>query len=115
MQGLQYGRGMPNVKIGVMEIDNSKGKVEGSKIPNISSYHSIAFKHDHMILWRYFNIGTGVTQKYTNVAFSSGIKSISPYTSNEFIDDNKGKKTSFKKAKNKAKRIKESVQTFVLS
>ena len=65
-----------------------------------------------MILLRYFNIGTGVTRKYTGVPFISSIESISPYvsnTSNELIDDNKGAK----KQKNEAKGInKKSVQTF---
>jgi len=61
-----------------MEIDNSKAKVEGSKITIISLYHSIVFKDDH----RYFNIGKGVTEKYTDVSFASGIEPVSSYTSN---------------------------------
>lgn len=91
-QALQYGRGIQNTTVGVMEIDNSKAKVEGGKVTNISSYHSIVFKDDHMVFWRYFDIGRGVTQKYTDVSFTSGIEAISSYTSTQHTNINMGKK-----------------------
>eukprot|EP00111_Clytia_hemisphaerica_P010078 TCONS_00029465-protein len=80
-EALQYGRGLQNTKIGVMEIDNSKTKVMGTKISNISSYHSIVFKEDHMVFWKYFGIGSGVIQKYSDVTFTNGGKQVSSYVS----------------------------------
>lgn len=71
---------------------NFCAKVEGGKVTNISSYHSIVFKDDHMVFWRYFDIGRGVTQKYTDVSFTSGIEAISSYTSTQHTNINMGKK-----------------------
>ena len=43
------------------------------KIDNFNQYHSIEFKEDPMKLWRYFDIGTGVSQLYNGIQLREGM------------------------------------------
>ena len=45
--------------------------VIGPKILLISNYHSVDFFDDHMKMWRYYDVGTGVKQKYSNIKVES--------------------------------------------
>ena len=60
-KALQYGNGVQNAKCGIIEIDSKKSRIQNAvRIANISSYHSVQFKENEMIFWRYFNIGKGI-------------------------------------------------------
>ena len=61
-EGLHYGFGMKNTKVAVAKIE--KVTLSGQKIRNITDYHSIEFRDDHMVMWKYYNIGNGIVQTY---------------------------------------------------
>ena len=62
---LHSGKGLKNTKVSVIEINTEESKLEGNKILNVSSFHSAQFHPKHMKLFRYYNIGTGVTIDYS--------------------------------------------------
>ena len=78
---LHYGNGLKNAKVGVAEITDVP--LKGKKIPNISNYHSIAFHEDHMTLWRYYDIGEGVTQPYSGISVEPTITMLKEYHSTD--------------------------------
>ena len=53
-------------------------------IPKISQYHSFEFHHDHMIMWRYFDIEEGKRWNYTNISFTRNITVVLPFSSTTF-------------------------------
>ena len=53
-------------------------------IPKISQYHSFEFHHDHMIMWRYFDIEEGKRWNYTNISFTPNITVVLPFSSTTF-------------------------------
>ena len=65
-EALHYGKGIKNSKVCVLEINEETSKLKGIEIPNVSSYHSIEFFEEHMVLYRYFKIGSGVTLRYND-------------------------------------------------
>ena len=54
--------------------------LSGEAIRNVSYYHSIKYFEEYMLLWRYFEIGEGVKQVYTNVYFKSSYDIILPFS-----------------------------------
>ena len=54
----------------VKTIEEEKLEISGELIRNVSTYHSVEFHKEHMQLWRNFEIGVGVKQKYTGVMWS---------------------------------------------
>ena len=72
-----------------MKIENAE--VKGKKIANISNYHSYQFKENEMLLWRYYNVGSGVRIPYNNVSVTPSYEHISQYSSTESIQRKSGK------------------------
>ena len=93
---LQYGKGVSNAKVSVLEIDSSESVLDGQEITGINSYHSIKFFDDHMKLYRYFEIGSGKIIKYGQTGFTPCYS-----VKNDFVDtcnsSQKKKKQSAKK------------------
>ena len=50
-----------DTKVSVIEINKNDCHIVHSKIPNIQSFHSIAFTDEAMTFWQYYNIGIGET------------------------------------------------------
>ena len=71
---------MARPEVGVAEINNAEMTIAGTKIPKISTYHSIEFHSDHMRMWRYFDIGQGVKQTYNNLLIEPAIQLLLPYS-----------------------------------
>ena len=81
---LHHGKGIRNTQACVLEIDLEKSSVEGSKIKNVSAFHSAQFFKSHMKLHRYFDIGKGVVVKYnTDAKFDPSYTTIRPFTSTQ--------------------------------
>ena len=82
IDALHHGKGIQNADVAVVSIDSQASELSGpTTIPNISSYHSFQFFSDHMMMWRYFQIGKGKKWKYTGVTFHSSVQIIKPYIS----------------------------------
>ena len=78
---LHYGKGIKNSKVCVLEIDEEKSNLKGIEIPNVSAYHSIEYFEDHMVLYRYFKIGSGVVVYYSDAnEFVSSHNLIKPFS-----------------------------------
>ena len=57
---LHHGVGIKNADVAVVMIESKESMLSGpTTIPNISNYHSFQFFDDHMLMWRYFQIGKG--------------------------------------------------------
>ena len=82
-QSLHYGFGMKDTMIGVAQVDNVL--LDGPKIPGLSDYHSIEFQEDHMVMWKYYQIGEGIKQNYNNLTVNPAIKLLQPYSKTESI------------------------------
>ena len=79
---LHHGKGIQNADVAVVSIDSQASELSGpTTIINISNYHSFQFFSDHMMMWRYFQIGKGKKWKYTGVTFHSSVQIIKPYSS----------------------------------
>lgn len=65
-KALHYGNGIKNAAAGVLEVDVSKSALSGTAMKNISAYHSIQFFNTYMKMYRYYNVGPGVTVNYTD-------------------------------------------------
>ena len=63
---LHYGRGIRNTKVSVIESNFEESKIVGTEIKNISSYQSIVFHPDSMKMYRYFDVGIGVSVPYSS-------------------------------------------------
>ena len=85
---LHHANGMSNTKVCVVQIDKNHDW-NGEKIKNFSKYHSIEFHGDKMKMWRYYNIGDGVEEKYKGTNFKSTLKTILPFSSTEKHHGNK--------------------------
>ena len=84
-KSLHYGFGMKDSKVAVAQINIDKIVLEGPKIQNISNYHSFEFKEDCMKMWRYFQVGEGIEQKYNNLLIEPSIDLLLPYSNTESI------------------------------
>ena len=62
---LHYGKGIRNTQACVLEIDLEQSNLEGVEIKNVSAFHSVQFFTNYMKLQRHFNVGKGVTVKYS--------------------------------------------------
>ena len=79
---LHHGKGIQNADVAVVSIDSQASELSGpTTIININNYHSFQFFSDHMMMWRYFQIGKGKKWKYTGVTFHSSVQIIKPYSS----------------------------------
>ena len=79
---LHHGKGFQNAGVAVISIDSQASELSGpTAIANISNYHSFQFFSDHMMMWRYFQIGKGKKWKYTGVTFHSSVQIIKLYSS----------------------------------
>ena len=76
-EGLHYGFGMKNTKIAVAKIE--KVTLSGQKIPNITDYHSIEFRDEHMVMWKYYNIGNGIVQTNNHLTVEPKADMVLPY------------------------------------
>ena len=63
-----------------MAQSDEKSVLSGAKIPKITQYHSFEFHDTHMIMWRYFGIGKGITWKYNPVTFVNNMKLVKPFS-----------------------------------
>ena len=89
-QALHYGSGMKKTKSGVAKLEDFN--ITGPKIPNISNYHSIVFNEDHMVMWRYYNVGVGVTHKYANLSIKPRAEMLVPFSNTDSAPISKEKK-----------------------
>ena len=79
-KALQYGKGVQNGKCGIIEIDSKKSEVKDAACTlNISNYHSILFKENEMVFWRYYNVGKGITMKASKPEVVTGKVSVREY------------------------------------
>ena len=77
---LHHGKGIQNA-VAVVSINSKASILSGqSPIQNISNYHSFQFFPDHMLMWRYFQVGKGKIWKYTNVTFKPSVEIIKPFS-----------------------------------
>ena len=79
-KSLHYGFGMKDSKVAVAQINNAEIEIAGTKITKLSNYHPIQFKEDHMMLWRYYDIGQGVKQIYGKSTIKPAIHLLVPYS-----------------------------------
>lgn len=79
-KALHYGNIMKDTSVCVLQIDEDNTQLSGEKIKNVSNYHSICYYKDYMELWRYFNIGVGVKEKYTGVKFVPKYNVVMPFS-----------------------------------
>ena len=49
-KALHYGYGMKDSKVALIQIDATNTVITGDKISDFTSYHSIQFHNDHMIM-----------------------------------------------------------------
>ena len=90
--GLHYGYGLKDAEVSVAVNDKSKTKLEGTKMPNFTKYHSIKFNETGMELWRYFGIGPGIKVEYTTPTFEcEGFEVIKEFSKTEQIQRVRGK------------------------
>ena len=87
---------MKNSKVAVAQINNAAMNVTGPKIPKISNYHSIEFKEDNMKMWRYYQIGEGISQEYNNLAIKPSIQLVLPYSTTDNRIPTSGKQKAAK-------------------
>ena len=52
---------------------------------NVSNFHSVSFDTTAMQMRRYFTIGQGIVQKYSDSDFQSGLLVKIPFHSSDFI------------------------------
>ena len=78
-KALHYGNGMRKFKSGVAEMEEFN--VTSPKILLISNYHSVEFFDDHIKMWRYNDVGTGVKPKYLNIKVEPKPIMTTPYQS----------------------------------
>ena len=79
-QALGGGAKLNNTKVVVIAIDSNNSVLTGDKIKNFPNFHSILFHEESMTLWRYFEIGKGMTRQYNNVSFKPSYDIIIPFT-----------------------------------
>ena len=58
-KNILYLGGPADTKVSVIEIYKNDCHIVHSKIPNIQSFHSIAFTDEAMTFWQYYNIRIG--------------------------------------------------------
>lgn len=80
---LHYAKGLKNSKVCVVDISTQDTNLNCSKTKDISTYHSVAFEDNEMKMRRYYGIGKGVTQKYSDCSFQSGLNVKMPFHSTE--------------------------------
>ena len=79
---LHHGKEIQNADFAVVSLDSQASELSGpTTIPNINNYHSFQFFSNHMMMWRYFQIGKWKKWKYTGVIFHSSVQIIKPYSS----------------------------------
>ena len=72
-KGILYLGGPADTKVSVIEINKNDSHIVRSKIPNIQSFHSIAFTDETMTFWQYYNMGIGKILPYFGIEFESGV------------------------------------------
>ena len=88
---------MKNTKVSVVSFDKSKCSIIAGIIPNISIYHSMEFTDNGIKLWRYYGIGSGVSQSYASeseASFKSGIQVVKKFIQCSGIANVQRKKNS---------------------
>ena len=80
---LHYAKGLKNSKVCVVDISTKDTKLSCPKTKNVSTYHSISYEDDRMIMRRYYDVGKGITQKYGKCSFESGLSVKMPFHSTE--------------------------------
>ena len=82
-EAMHYGYGVKNAEVAVVQINKENASLCGTKITNISNYHSIEFNEAGMTLWRYYQIGKGVKQSYNKVQVNPSVEILLPYSKTE--------------------------------
>ena len=82
-KGILYLGGPADIKVSVIEINKNDCHIVHSKIPNIQSFHSIAFTFEAMTFWHYYNIGTGKTLLFSGIEFESGVNVLEEFQSSK--------------------------------
>ena len=82
-KALHYGFGMKESMVGVAQIRNDEVVLSGPKIKNISNYHSFEFTEKKMKMWKYFDIGDGIEQDYSDSSIKPAIELLLPYSKTE--------------------------------
>ena len=82
-KGILYLGGPADTKISVIEINKNDCHIVHSKIPNIQSFHSIAFTDKAMTFWQYYNIGIGKTRPFSVIEFESGVNVLEEFQSSK--------------------------------
>ena len=82
-KGILYLGGPADTKVSVIEINKNDCHIVNSKIPNIQSFHSIAFTDEAMTFWQYYNIGMGKTLPFSGIEFESGVNVLEVFQSSK--------------------------------
>ena len=77
-KGILYLGRPADTKVSVNEINKNDCHIVHSKIPNIQSFHSVAFTDEAMTFWQYYNIGIGKTLPFSGIEFESGVNVLVP-------------------------------------
>ena len=90
-KGVLFLGGSNDSKVSVVEIDKTKTAMSVTKIPNISTIHSISYSNDGMTMWQYFDCGKGKDIKFFELEFVSGLTIVEPFEGSENTSASVGK------------------------
>ena len=82
-KSILYLGGPADTKVSVIEINKNDCHIVHSKIPNIQSFHFIAFTDEAMTFWQYYNIGIGKTLPFSGIEFESGVNILEEFQSSK--------------------------------
>ena len=82
---MHYANGLRHSKVCVAEIDTEKTIVKCKTTKNVSHFHSVSYEKTGMKMRRYFEIGDGIMQEYSDCDFQSGLIVRKPFHSTENI------------------------------
>ena len=113
---LHHGQGIKNTQVSVIESNHSETSLTGTKIKNVSSYHSIKYLEEGMQLYKYFDIGPGVQVKYgaSKFSLSYSVAREFSHTQSEGVRDHLAVQQQKQKEKGKTKKKRSAHQTCAL-
>ena len=97
--GLHYAKGISNTQVAVVESDLQDSLLTSKEIKNVSSYHSIVYSATAMKLYRYYNIGSGVSVTYSNSEFTPSYNVKREFSNTQSGENQEGEMSSRKKRK----------------
>ena len=77
---LHYGNFLKHSQVCVAEISEEDTILQEKGIKKFSDIHSVSFKKDHMVLYQYYDIGSGIIEPYGNVNFIPAITEVKPFS-----------------------------------